>query len=48
MNSKDFIQLIKNKMKESKSKLLSTYSFKQRNSRPRTKKNIINKDMSGI
>ena len=48
MNHKDFIQLIKNKMKESGSKLLSTYSFKQRNSRPRIKKNIINKDMSGI
>lgn len=41
MDSKDFIKLIKNKLKETNKKTLSVYSYKQRQSRPRVKKDIL-------
>lgn len=41
MDSKDFIKLIKDKLKESQKKALSVYSYKKRQSRPRVKKDIL-------
>lgn len=44
MDSKDFIKLIKGKLKETQKKSLSVYSYKQRQSRPRVKKDILRKN----
>ena len=41
MDSKDFIKMIKEKLKDSQKKSLSVYSYKQRQSRPRVKKDIL-------
>jgi hypothetical protein len=41
MDSKDFKKLIKEKLKEVYKKSLSVYSYKQRQSRPRVKKDIL-------
>jgi hypothetical protein len=41
MDSKDFIKMIKQKVSETSKKALSVYSYKQRQSRPRVKKNIL-------
>tara|TARA_E500000318_G_scaffold50874_1_gene47612 strand:+ start:3355 stop:3555 length:201 start_codon:yes stop_codon:yes gene_type:complete len=41
MDSKDFIKMIKEKVSQAQKKALSVYSYKQRQSRPRVKKNII-------
>ena len=41
MDSKDFLKLIKQKVSETSKKALSVYSYKQRQSRPRVKKNIL-------
>jgi len=41
MDSKDFLKMIKQKVSETSKKALSVYSYKQRQSRPRVKKNIL-------
>jgi hypothetical protein len=41
MDSKDFKKIIEEKLKLTNKKLLSVYSYKQRQSRPRVKKNIL-------
>jgi len=41
MDSKDFIKMIKEKVSQAQKKALSVYSYKQRQSRPRVKKNIL-------
>jgi hypothetical protein len=41
MDSKDFIKMIKEKLKDTQKKSLSVYSYKQRQSRPRVKKDIL-------
>jgi len=41
MDSKDFIKMIKEKLSQSQKKALSVYSYKQRQSRPRVKKDIL-------
>jgi len=41
MDSKDFIKIIKKKLKDTQKKSLSVYSYKQRQSRPRVKKDIL-------
>ena len=41
MDSKDFIKMIKEKLSETSKKALSVYSYKQRQSRPRVKKDIL-------
>jgi hypothetical protein len=41
MDSKDFLKLIKQKVSETSKKALSVYSYKQRQSRPRVKENIL-------
>ena len=41
MDSKDFIKMIKQKVSETSKKALSVYSYKQRQSRPRVKQNIL-------
>ena len=41
MDSKDFIKMIKEKVSKAQKKALSVYSYKQRQSRPRVQKNII-------
>jgi len=48
MDSKDFKRQLKEKLKETLSKSQSTYHFKQRQSRPRAKENIINPNLKGI
>ena len=48
MDSKDFKRHLKEKLKETLSKSQSTYHFKQRQSRPRAKENIINPNLKGI
>jgi hypothetical protein len=44
MDSKDFLKLIKFRNKEAKKQAQVTYAMKQRGSRPRVKKNILQKD----
>ena len=41
MDSKDFLKLIKQKVSETSKKALSVYSYKNRQSRPRVKENIL-------
>jgi len=41
MDSKDFLKMIKEKVSETSKKALSVYSYKQRQSRPRVKQNIL-------
>lgn len=41
MNSKDFKKIITDQLKNTYKKALSVYSYKQRQSRPRVKKNIL-------
>lgn len=41
MDSKDFKKIITDKLKNTYKKALSVYSYKQRQSRPRVKKNIL-------
>ena len=41
MDSKDFIKMIKEKLKDTQKKSLSVYSYKQRQRRPRVKKDIL-------
>ena len=41
MDSKDFLKMIKEKVSETSKKALSVYSYKQRQSRPRVKENIL-------
>lgn len=41
MDSKDFKKIIGDKLKNSYKKALSVYSYKQRQSRPRVKKDIL-------
>ena len=41
MDSKDFLKMIKQKVSETSKKALSVYSYKQRQSRPRVKENIL-------
>ena len=48
MDYKDFTHLIKFRDKEAKKQATSTYAFKQRQSRPRAKENIINPKLKGI
>ena len=48
MDSKDFKKHIAQKLKENLSKTQSTYHFKQRQSRPRAKENIISPNLKGI
>ena len=48
MDSKDFLKLIKFRDKESKKMAQTTYTFKQRQSRPRAKQNVINPKLTGI
>ncbi|MEL0176768.1 MAG: hypothetical protein VW810_00525 [Pelagibacteraceae bacterium] len=48
MDSKDFMHLIKFRDKEAKKMAQTTYVFKQRQSRPRAKSNIINPKLRGI
>ena len=48
MDCKDFLHLIKFRDKEAKKMAQTTYAFKQRQSRPRAKKNIINPNLKGI
>tara|TARA_R100001015_G_C4555057_1_gene116062 strand:- start:171 stop:317 length:147 start_codon:yes stop_codon:yes gene_type:complete len=48
MDSKDFKHIIKFKDRENKKLTQAIYSFKQRNSRPRAKQNIINPNLKGI
>ena len=46
MDSKDFIKLIKQKLSETSKKALSVYSYKNRQSRPRVEKNILQPEQS--
>jgi hypothetical protein len=48
MDHKDFKRHLTEKLKETLSKSQSTYHFKQRQSRPRAKENIINPNLKGI
>jgi hypothetical protein len=48
MDFKDFIHLIKFRDKEAKKMAQTTYTFKQRQSRPRAKQNVINPKLTGI
>lgn len=48
MDSKDFLKLIKFRDKEAKKQAQVTYAMKQRGSRPRIKKNIIQPDHEAI
>ena len=41
MDSKDFKKIIEEKLKLTNKKLLSVYSYKQRQSRPKVKKDIL-------
>lgn len=41
MDSKDFLKLIKQKVSETSKRALSVYSYKNRQSRPRVKENIL-------
>ena len=41
MNHKDFKKLIKEKIADREKKALSVYSYKQRQSRPRVKKDLL-------
>jgi len=41
MDSKDFKKIIEEKLKTTNKKALSVYSYKQRQSRPRVKKDIL-------
>ena len=41
MDIKDFKKTIMNKLKDKQKKALSVYSYKQRQSRPRVKKDIL-------
>jgi len=41
MDSKDFLKMIKQKVSETSKKALSVYSYKNRQSRPRVKENIL-------
>lgn len=41
MDSKDFIKMIKEKVSSSQKKALSVYSYKNRMSRPRVKRDIL-------
>ena len=41
MDSKDFKKIISDKLKNTYKKALSVYSYKQRQSRPRVKKDIL-------
>ena len=46
MDSKDFIKMIKEKVSQAQKKALSVYSYKQRQSRPRVKKDILRKGVT--
>ena len=46
MDSKDFLKLIKQKVSQAQKKALSVYSYKQRQSRPRVKENILQPEQS--
>jgi len=46
MDSKDFLKMIKQKVSETSKKALSVYSYKQRQSRPRVKQNILQPEQS--
>ena len=48
MDNKDFSHLIKFRDREAKKQAQITYTFKQRQSRPRAKQNIINPKQIGI
>jgi|TARA_B100001057_G_scaffold247442_1_gene247810 hypothetical protein len=48
MDNKDFLHLIKFRDKETKKQAQITYTFRQRQSRPRAKQNIINPKQVGI
>lgn len=48
MYTKDFLHLIKFRDKEIKKQAQITYAFRQRQSRPRAKQNIINPKQVGI
>jgi hypothetical protein len=41
MNNKDFLKIIKEKVSQVQKKALSVYSYKQRQSRPRVKIDIL-------
>lgn len=41
MDSKDFLKMIREKVSQAQKKALSVYSYKQRQSRPRVQKNIL-------
>ena len=48
MDSKDIKYIINFRDKEAKKMVQTVYAFKQRQSRPRAKQNIINPDLKGI
>lgn len=48
MDFKDFKKLIRFRDSESKKMAQTTYTFKQRQSRPRAKENVINPKLTGI
>ena len=48
MDSKDFKHIINFRDKETKKMAQAVYAFKQRQSRPRAKQNIINPNLKGI
>lgn len=48
MDSKDFKKQISDKLKQSRQTAQLDYMFKNRNSRPRAKENIINPKLKGI
>jgi hypothetical protein len=48
MDYKDFFHLIKFRDKEAKKMAQTTYAFRQRQSRPRAKQNVINPKLTGI
>ena len=48
MDSKDFIKMIKEKLKDTQKKSLSVYSYKQRQSRPRVKKDILRENNTAL
>ena len=48
MDNKDFLHLIKFRDKETKRQAQITYTFRQSQSRPRAKQNIINPKQVGI
>lgn len=48
MDSKDFLKMIKEKAAASKKRALSVYSYKQRQSRPRVKKDILRESNNAL